>query len=269
MELLNALADEVLAELGATPRPRGGWLFDAVGGLAHRGGEFHLASGAPGVLGRLEVRPTGVIVLDAAVPPSRRLDRLDDPRCFGRLARSLADLAEASILRQFAAAESADDPVALQRTMALKAFRLGFDATRAGTRRATAESAEAHLWLLGADDAGAPRTATRMCFYALVAATCRLDEPGLTLRAAELGRGCGSRGGYSPFYPWHRIAEAVRRAGRAPVRRLRTGADAAAADRLRAVAEEASRLEPRHFAERAYYLRHASLEQLARHHGLA
>ena len=170
--------------------------------------------------------------------------------------------------RQLAAAEEIDDQLALSRTIALKAFLLGFDATRARAHAATAATADEYLELLEIEDPDAPRTIVRKAFYALLAATCRPGDREAERRAGELGRGFSRFFGYSPLFAWMRIVREVRAATGTPAGRLGTGRTRASAERLRGVARSASHLEPASLAALDYYLRYATLDDLARHHGI-
>jgi hypothetical protein len=272
--LLEALGEEILADLDSTPwpAPEGRRLLPA-SHLAFEGAALTVG-GPQGIgprilLGSLEVRePAQVVLVGPHVLNWRRCDRLDDPRCIERMVENIVVMADAFHRRQLADAEATDDPVALQGAIALKAFLLGFDATRAGERAATAAAADEYLYLLEAEPPDAPPTIIRKGFYALLAATCRPEEREAERRAAELGMGFARFGGYSPLFPWLRIVREVRSASGSPVRRLRTGRDDAAAERLRRVAHAASRLAPARLEALDYYLRCTTLDDLAIYHGI-
>jgi hypothetical protein len=129
-------------------------------------------------------------------------------------------------------------------------------------------TADEYLDLLEFDDPQAPTTTIRRVLYALLAATCRPGNREAEQRAAAMGRGFARLGGYSPVCAWQRIVQEVRAASRSPAHRLRTGHDEAAAERLRQVAREASRLKPKRLKALDYYLRDATLEDLALYHGI-
>jgi hypothetical protein len=272
--LLEALGEEILAALdsAAWPAPEGRRLLRAPH-LAFEGAALMAArpqgTGPRVLLGSLEVRePAQVVFVGPHALNWRRCDRLDDPRCIERMAENVAVMVDTFHRRQLADAEAIDDPVALRSTTALKAFLLGFDATRAGERAATAAAADEYLYLLEAEPPDAPPTIIRKAFYALLAATCRPGDPEAERRATELGRAFTRFGGYSPLLPWLRIVREVRSASGSPVRRLRTGRDEAAAERLRRVARAASRLDPARLESLDYYLTCADLDDLAIYHGI-
>jgi hypothetical protein len=85
------------------------------------------------------------VLLGRHVFPERCRDRLDDPRSITRLAGIVAEALDVFHRRHLAAAEATDDLLALERTTALKAFLLGFNATRAGAHTATAATADEYL----------------------------------------------------------------------------------------------------------------------------
>ncbi len=269
-ELLSALIEEAETELKALqvvapgpPRPSRRRLQLAYdrGRIQLRMHPFHDPMGTS-----VTLYDNGEVRLDPNTWPNRV--HLSDPRCITDFARMVLRLVEAHHVEQLTRAESTDDQVLLQRTIALRAFLLGFDAIRDGQRDAAIRLAEECLTLLECEDPEQPGTIVRKMTYTLVSATCQPGEAAVEQRAKELGLGFLRFGGYSPYLPWHRIVRAVRAASHSPRTRLRTGSDERVASELRSEADQASRIEPHQLRQLHYVLRHTSLSDMAKHHRL-
>lgn len=270
--LIDALADEVLAEIEAAPEPGpdGRRPFRALG-PAFEGGTLTLG-GPPGVavarLALSQFDDARVYFTNPVGATWRRGGSLDDPRCVPKVAAAALGIINEFYREQIWASEATGCPTTLQGVVALKAFLMGFDAIRAGDQANVATTAEEYLELLDADNPDVPRTLIRKMFYALLVATCRPGDQAAERRAARVGLGFGRFHGYSPIFAWRRIVRAVREATNSPPDRLRTGRNAKAAERLRNVARSASRLNPYSLETLDYYFRFITLDDLAVRHGI-
>jgi hypothetical protein len=237
---------------------------------------FFESAGLPGHeyrLGTLRVDADGLIkVRHNERHFELRYESLANPRCFARLLTSAEEYAERWIGGMYHEFESTKDYFLIQRLTALKAFFLAFDAIQTSQRAKLLTSLAEILELLENEETDHPLRIRHEVLYRLAQASCRLDEPYLVLEAAKYGLNFRQIGSFSPISRWKKIVDAVCRAAREKNMnhrrkqrpRLPYGNDAEDVECLRRVAECIADVPKQTLDRLGPFLRHGTLEDLAR-----
>jgi hypothetical protein len=279
MNLSPIVAEELVREFSAT-RELGRQPVSRCGRLERltaRGEDlFFETAGMPGHerrLGTLCVEPDGLIKVQRIEGHfGLRYESLANPRCFTRLLTSIEEYADRWIANMYQEFESTKDSFLIQRLTALKAFYLAFQAIQSGQRAETLTMLAEILELLAIDEPEHPLRIRQEVLYRLAQASCRLNEPGLVVKAAKYGLNFRQIGSFSPIAPWKKIVDAVCRAAREKnmnrrrrqSARLPYGRDAQEVECLRRVAESAADVPKETLDRLGPFLRYGTLEGLAR-----